>query len=51
MKKLITLLLALLMIVSSFAFVACNNEPKDPIDPNQPNDPSDPAAPGDNTRR
>ena len=51
MKKLITLLLALLMIASSFAFVACNNEPKDPVDPGQPtNNPSNPATPGEDTQ-
>lgn len=47
MKKILTLLLTLAMLVSMFAFVSCNNET--PSTPNQPSQPDTPAEPDEPT--
>lgn len=49
MKRLLTLLLALMMIASVFAFVGCGNDPVDPVNPDQPSD-TDPTTPVDPTQ-
>ena len=47
MKKLLTLLLALAMVISMFAFVSCNNDdtPEEPDTPNTPDTPVTPEEP------